>query len=177
MGIPKEPNPVKLFSSLIYSDKDILLLTQEKLAQSVGKIEFESNTFPFDYTNYYEKEFGSGLKRKFFTFLTLIPPGSLPEIKLKTNTIEKELCNKITGHRTVNIDPGYLSMEKLVLATTKNFSHRPYLASGIFAELTYFYKKGSYETLAWTYPDYKLYERLKMFNQLRKKYVEQLKKI
>ncbi len=177
MGIPNEPKPVKLFSGLIFTEKEMLLLIQEKLAQNFGEIDFESEIFPFNNTKYYEKEFGKGLKRKFLTFLTLIPAGSLPEIKLKTNEIEKEFCHKRKGTRTINIDPGYFSMEKLVLATTKNFSHRPYLSSGIFAELTYFYKNRSYKTVAWTYPDFKLPGKIKMFNRLRKIYMEQLKEI
>lgn len=169
-----EPKPVKLFSGLIFKQKDVLLLTQEKLAHVFGEIDFKSNVFPFNFTDYYEKEMGKCLKRQFLSFLTLVPPETLPEIKLKTNEIEDELRHHKTKKRTINIDPGYLSMEKLVLATTKNYSHRPYLSSGIFAELTYFYKAGSFKTLDWTYPDYKKPEKIIMFDQLRSKYIEQL---
>jgi len=170
-----EPKPVKLFSGLIFNQKAPLYLTQEKLVQAFGEIDFESEVSPFDFTAYYDQEFGKDLKRKFLTFSKLIPPDSLPEIKLETNKIEIELSHENTGKRTVNIDPGYISLEKLVLATTKNFSHRPYLSSGIFAELTYLYKAGSYNALQWTYPDFIISERIHMFNGLRKKYIEKLK--
>ncbi len=171
MGAPKEPKPVKLFSGLIFKEKEILFSAQEKLAQFFGKIDFESDILPFDFTNYYKKEIGNNLKRKFISFAPLIPTVSLPEIKLKTNAIEKALSDSRTESRTVNIDPGYLSDEKVVLATTKNFSHRLYLSSGIFGELTYFYMRGSYRTLEWTYPDFKTPERVKMFNNLRNTYI------
>lgn len=174
MRAPKEPKPVKLLAGLIFKQKDILLLAQEKLVQVFGEIDFESDIFPFNFTDYYEDEMGRDLKRNFISFLTLIPADRLPQIKLKTIEIEKEFCHTGTGNRAINIDPGYLSMEKLVLASTKNFSHRPYLSSGIYAELTYLYKNESYRSLDWTYPDYKVPERIEMFNQLRIKYGEQL---
>ncbi|MDP7555422.1 MAG: DUF4416 family protein, partial [Nitrospinota bacterium] len=141
MGALKEPKPVKLFSGLIFKEKEILLSAREKLVKVFGEIDFESDVSPFDYTYYYEKEMGKDLKRKFISFSKLIPPNSLPDIKNKTNEIEKKLNHEDTGDRTVNIDPGYLSEENVVLATTKGYSHRPYLNSGIYAEMTYYYKR------------------------------------
>ena len=171
MGLLKEPKPVKLFSALIFKKKEILLAAREKLVEVLGKIDFESNIFQFDYTNYYEKEMGKGLKRQFISFSRLIPPDSLPDIKNKTNEIEKELSDADTGNRAVNIDPGYLSEENVVLATTKGYSHRPYLSSGVHAEMTYYYKKGTYQVFDWTYPDYKLPERIEMFLHLRNLFI------
>lgn len=170
MGVPRGPKPVKLFSGLIFKEDKTLLSVQKKLTRLFGETDFESDVFPFDNTRYYEKEMGSGLKRKIIFFTKLIQPDSLPEVKLKTNEIEKELSGPGTGNRTVNIDPGYLAIENVVLATTKGFTHRPYLSSGIFAELTYFYKGGSFRTLEWTYPEFRLPERIEMFNQLRDRY-------
>ncbi len=174
MGVPIEPKPVKLFSGLIFQSNDVLPQVREKLIELFGKIDFESDTTSFDITDYYENEMGRNLKRKFLSFSILIPADSLPEVKLKTNEIEAEFSSSKTGNRSINIDPGYLSMEKLVLASAKNYSHRPYLSSGIFAELTYIYKRGSYTTLDWTYPDYRTPDKIEMFNQLRKEYVDQL---
>ena len=174
MGVPKEPKPVKLFSGLIFKQKEILLSALKRIVEVFGEIDFESDILPFNFTDYYEKEMGKDLKRKFISISKLIPPDSLPDIKNKTNEIEKEFSHPDTGNRTINIDPGYLSVEKVVLATTKNYSHRPYLSSGIFVELTYLYKRESYRTIEWTYPDYRLPERIEMFNHLRSKYTDQL---
>ena len=174
MGIVREPAPVKLFSGMIFQQEEALISAQKKLSEIFGRIDFESRIFPFDSTNYYKKEMGSNLKRKFLSFNRLIPVDSLPRIKIKTNEIEKELSCEASEQRAVNIDPGYLAMEKVVLASTKNFSHRPYISENIYAELTYFYKDNSYRTLDWTYPDYRLPEKIKMFNSMRKKYIEQI---
>ena len=100
-------------------------------------------------------------------FLNLVSPQSLPDIKLRTNEIEAVLARD--GKRQVNIDPGFLSAERLVLATGKNFIHRVYLRDGIFADLTLIYQKGAYRPLAWTYPDYQEPEFLHYLEVLRKK--------
>ncbi len=174
MGALREPKPVKLFSGLIFKKKEILLSTQEKLVEAFGEIDFESDILPFDYTDYYEKEMGKGLKRKIISFSKLIPRNNLPDIKNKTGELEKEFSHPGTGNRTINIDPGYLSEENVVLATTKGYSHRPYLNSGIYAEMTYYYKRESYRTFDWTYPDYKLPERIEMFHHLRNLYISKI---
>ncbi len=169
----KEPKPVKLFSGLIFKKREILLSAREKLVKVFGGIDFESDIYLFGYTDYYEKEMGKDLKRKFISFSKLIPRNSLPDIKNKTDKIEKELRTVDKGGRTVNIDPGYLSEENVVLATTKGYSHRPYLNSGIYAEMTYYYKRDSYRVFDWTYPDFKLPERIEMFHHLRNIYTSQ----
>tara|TARA_B100000315_G_scaffold36133_1_gene30867 strand:+ start:14773 stop:15306 length:534 start_codon:yes stop_codon:yes gene_type:complete len=174
MGVLREPKPVKLFSGLIFKEKEILLSAREKLVKIFGEMDFESEICPFDYTGYYEQEMGKDLKRKFISFSKLIPPNSLPDTKNKTNEIEKELSHEDTGDRTVNIDPGYLSEENVVLATTKGYSHRPYLNSGIYAEMTYYFKRESYRVFDWTYPDFRLPERIEMFHHLRNIYTSQL---
>jgi Domain of unknown function (DUF4416) len=55
--------------------------------------------------------------------------------------------------RTVNLDPGLLTEENVLLATGKNYSHRVYLRDGVFADLALVYRKGEYRPLPWTYPD------------------------
>jgi hypothetical protein len=55
----------------------------------------------------------------------------------------------------VNIDPGYIARDKLVLATTKDFFHRLYLGKGIYGEVTLHFQKGAVRHFSWTYPDYR----------------------
>jgi hypothetical protein len=81
------------------------------------------------------------------------------------------------GKRVVNIDPGYVSGEHMILATTKAYGHRPYLSNGIYADLTLIYRKGSYEALEWTYPDYRQPKLVEMFNGIRKTYLSQLREM
>ncbi len=54
----------------------------------------------------------------------------------------------------MNIDPGYLTLSKLVLASAKDRSHRLYVADGIYAEECLYYLERRWQARPWTYPDY-----------------------
>ena len=97
------------------------------------------------------------------------------EIKRTTNKIENGYLQD--GKRQVNIDPGYISLERLVLATGKNYTHRIYLSKGIFADLTLIFHKGSFSPLQWTYEDYASPEIIAFFNDVRDRYKGQLRGI
>jgi hypothetical protein len=90
----------------------------------------------------------------------------MAEVKLRTNTLERELSS--CGKRAVNIDPGYITLSKAVLATTKNYSHRIYLREGIYAEITLAWEKGTFTPRPWTYPDYRTDTAVSFFNRARK---------
>ena len=152
---------------------DILEKTEQNLSEAFGDFDFKSAPLFFDKTRYYEKEMGWPLYRFFYTFKSLIDPGDLPDIKIKTNNIES-VYTENTG-RKVNIDPGYISPERLVLATGKNFTHRIYLAKGIYADLTLIFQKGSFLPLPWTFPDYASVELREMFKDIRNLYMNAIK--
>lgn len=175
MGKIKDPFPVKLIVGLIFRDEEVLKITKEKLIKRFGKIDFESQLFPFNFTTYYEKEMGKDLKRQFLSFEPLMKIENLPKIKIDTNELEKGFYLSNTDDRRINIDPGYIAPEKLILATTKNYDHRPYLHNGIYAELTYRFYKGSFRNFEWTYPGYKSPESIEIFNEIRKIYMKRLK--
>jgi len=138
-----------------------------------GPCDYESASLYFTHTDYYQQEFGSGLKKAFVSFTRLIPPQRLSRIKIITNKIEERLSRD--GKRRVNIDPGYLDLSKVILATTKDFSHRIYLAGGIYAEVTLFYQAGGFKAWPWTYPDYQTDEYIEIFNLIRGLYAQQIK--
>jgi hypothetical protein len=79
------------------------------------------------------------------------------------------------GRREANIDPGYLLLERLVLATGKNFSHRIYVGRGIYADLTLIYQRGAYRALPWTYPDYAGAPLGRFLAAVRRKYAVDLR--
>jgi hypothetical protein len=174
MGRPKEPKPAKLFMSLIASEDAIFYRSLEDLRLALGEIDFISERFPFDFTDYYTEEMGSPLFRHFVTFERLISIPLLPEIKQTTNRLEEKYSTP-NGKRRVNIDPGYLSLVHAILATTKAYTHRPYLRDGIYADLTLVYKNKTFQPLEWTYPDYRQDQIILLFNRFRKKYLEDLK--
>ena len=171
MGKPEEPGPAKLFMSLIALEDDIFHRGMEQLRLNFGEMDFISERFPFNFTDYYAREMGEPLFRHFVTFKSLISMAVLPDIKGWTNGLEEGHVRP-DGNRRINIDPGYLCLAHIVLATTKGYSHRPYLREGIYADLTLIYRDRSFQPLEWTYPDYRQKEVIGFFNQIRKRFLE-----
>jgi hypothetical protein len=174
MGEIKEPLPVKLIASMFTASGEILEDAQVRLSQEFGSVDYESELLPFGHTTYYAAEFGENLKRRFVAFEELVHPGRLAEIKLLTNALEMEWVAE--GKRRINIDPGYVSHSKLVLATTKSHAHRIYLGQGIYAEVTLHFRSGTFRAWPWTYPDYASPPLIAIFNRIRELYVKQLRK-
>jgi hypothetical protein len=173
MSDPQLPEAVKLIASLFSGDGRLLGDAVQALSERFGKADFISAPAPFTYTDYYEKEFGGSLLRRFVAFERLIRPDSLPDVKVWTNALEWRLS--ADGRRRVNIDPGYLAKAHLILATGKGYTHRPYLRDGIYADLTLLYRDRKFHPLPWTYPDYAGGEVTGMLIRIREKYVLQLK--
>lgn len=149
---PRGPDPVKLVISIFSGEPSLITEAIGRLEEKFGKTDFASELLEFNTTDYYEKEFGGGLKRRLLSFEEFIATERLPEIKLFTNSLENGYS--AGGKRRLNIDPGYMALEKFVLASCKGFSHRIYLGNGVYADLTMTYEKGDFRTLPWTYPDY-----------------------
>lgn len=175
MSQPKYPEPVKLISSIFSNNKNFLNTSIEELSDQLGIIDYISEFMSFDYTDYYEKEMGASLVRRFISFENLVRPEKLPDVKHITDKIEKGLSRE--GKRQVNIDPGYLSQAHLILATGKGYTHRPYLRDGIYADLTLIYRDNTFQSLDWTYPDYSGKEITGMLSTIRKKYIIQLRQL
>ena len=173
MSAGLEGNAVKLFIGFIFAREEVYLKAKQILERKFGQSDFESQTLPFNHTRYYEKEFGHNLVRKFLSFGKLIQPEKLAQIKIITNKIEKGLTHQ--GMRLINIDPGILNLSKIILATTKDYKHRVYLAKGIYAEVTLYYQNKSFQSWEWTYPDYKTPEYIQIFNSIRNIYSHQIK--
>jgi hypothetical protein len=172
MGKAVKYPPVKLIAGFIFNDENAYRKARVVLIRRFGPIDFESGVIPFEYTDYYEKEFGKGLKRVFVSFKKPVSLDRLARIKIFTNKVENSLAVK--RRRMVNIDPGFVDLAKLVLATTKDFCHRIYLDKGIFAEVTLFYKDRSFRHWDWTYPDYRTAEYITVFNHIRDLYSKQM---
>ena len=175
MSRPQPPKPAKLVIGLFTRKQELMRAVAADLMESFGPIDLVSPMFPFDFTTYYENEMGSGLLRRIFVFKSLIQQEELADIKLRTNAIEMQFSRD--GMRQVNIDPGYLLMERLVLATGKNFAHRIHIGKCIYADLTLIYQKNGYQTLPWTYPDYAHGSIRNFLILVRNKYMEDLKEV
>ncbi len=172
MGETQEQAPVKLLASVIYRENEFLEYAEEALIKTFGAVGQLEEIYPFEFTDYYENEFGKELKRKILCFEKLVELENISDVKLRTNKMEMETC--LDGKRRANIDPGYLTEAKLALLTTKDFMHRIYLGQGIFAENTLFYRNGSFCAYPWTYPDYAASDLISYFNKLREIYRKDL---
>lgn len=180
MGTARRLTPVKLFVGLLSSDADLLRRARQKLIRVCGPVDVESDVWPFTQTDYYESEMGPNLLRQFVAFQRLIRADQLGEFKQYTNQLENEIaedCLALEIPRPVNIDPGYIEMAKLVLASTKNATHRIYLGDGIFAEVTLHFVAGRWTPWPWTYPDFRTEHYQEYFLRLRQTYHEQLNAI
>ncbi len=177
MGAIRPPRRVNLICGLISNDADLMSRAVKMLSEYCGPTDLVSQTWPFDFTDYYEAEMGPGLLRQFASFAELIDPGRLAGIKVETNQLEERLCYEcgLPEHqRPVNIDPGYIDLSKLVLATTKNGSHRVYLGDGIYAEVTLHYRTGRWAAWPYTYPDYAADRYHGFFEEVRNLYKAKL---
>ena len=159
-----------LLFALMWKDYEKLKEVENVLTGIYGKKINETDEFSLQYSKYYEKEMGEGLKKKFILIDNLIEKDRLLDIKLTSMEIEKRFS--INGNRTVNIDPIYLDDYQVVVASKKDKGSRIYLGKGIFAELELLYHHGSFQPLIWTYLDYK--DNIPFFNEVRKYYLQRV---
>jgi hypothetical protein len=204
MGKLKIPEPVKLIAGVIYSpgstdalqkaegpsthstalrvvskSRTTMLRTslinekaEGELVELYGQIDYRSKTISFDTTDYYSDEMGKDLMRYWISFENPVSLRQIWQIKINTNKIEQKYA--AAKKRKINIDPGYIAGARLVLFSSKDYSHRIYLDKGIYAEVTLIYKKGRFHELEWTYPDYRTDTAKEFFAGVRKKYIDQI---
>ena len=107
-----------------------------------------------DFTSYYDREMGPEISKCFYYLKGLQPIEGAEDWKQWSNRLESEFAEELSHARPVNIDPGYLTLSKLVLFSTKGYSHRIYLSNRIYAEVTLQYRHNRFHALPWTYDDY-----------------------
>lgn len=173
MSRPREAEDVKLIASLFSPDSGLIEKVIAGLEECFGPTDWRSPGLFFDRTRYYEREMGWPLNRRFVSFSRLIRPEEIVAVKLYTNQVEGGYLRE--GNRLINIDPGYISLERLILATGKNYTHRIYLSKGIYADLTLVFQRGGFRPLEWTYRDYAAPEAIGYFNDIREKYKRQVR--
>lgn len=169
MGTPATPEPVMLICGILVARRELMPEVRRRLEEAFGPARLESEPIPFVWTKYYESEMGPDITRLFLAFENLICPGEIARIKLQTNAIEAEFARRpgTPAPRPVNLDPGYMDGSRLVLASTKDNSHRIYLGDGIYAELTLSFRKGAFRHYEWTYPDYRSEQYAAFFEKAR----------
>jgi hypothetical protein len=182
MGAISPPKPVKLIVAMIGRDEALLARARAELERLYGAVDLESPIFPFHWTSYYEEEMGTNLLRRFLSFEQLMDPGKIAGVKIAANALEESLATERAAAdpacpaRPINIDPGYMTLSKLVLASTKDFSHRIYLMDGIYAEVTLSYRRSGWVSYPFTFPDYACDTYHAFFSQVRREFCRQIGK-
>jgi hypothetical protein len=175
MSEPRASQPVKPLVSLIMARADLSGPVLRRLSDYLGPPDLISPWRPFTTTEYYDREMGPHLGRRLVAFLHLADPGHLARWKRFTNGVEAAFS--LGGRRLVNLDPGYVAAERVVLATGKNYTHRLYLEQGIYGDLTLIYSQGGFQALPWSYPDYAKGEIPAWLAFIRRKYLWQLQSL
>jgi hypothetical protein len=172
MGTPVDFRPEKLVIAALLGAGVGREEALTPLSRDFGPADFTSREMSFDFTDYYAREMGPGLRRIFVSFRGLVGPERLAEIKLATNRLEAGTASG--GKRRINLDPGLLCLSRFVLATTKESSHRIPLSSGIYGEVTLMFEGGTFRPLEWTYPDYRSPQYISVLNGIRSLYRSQI---
>ncbi len=172
--------PEKLVMGVLWDESlggGSLDVLEEELTARWGTADLVRGDFPFGYTDYYASEMGSDVVKRFYAFGTLRDPAELAEIKEETNGLEVKLAERFSrgGRRRINLDPGFLALSRFVLATTKEHAHRIPLARGIYGEVTLLFRRGAFQPLEWTYPDFQSGEYRRVLGDIRGIYKEQLR--
>ena len=175
MGRTRQAEPVKLFVGMLSAYPGAFAGAESDLADALGPVDLRSDLFAHEFTEYYRDEMGQPLLRYFVSFDRLIAPDGLARVKRLANEIEARMAaaSEWPVARPVNLDPGYIAPSKLVLSSTKDFSHRIYLDDGIYGEVTLLYRRGTWKQLEWTYPDYRTPAYHEFFTRVRSRLIEQ----
>lgn len=154
MDVARPAAPAAFFCAVTFGGTEGLESAALALRALLGDEAGRMAPFPFDFTRYYEREMGPGLRKTLVLYREPRDPSRLPSVKRSTCELERSLAAP-DGRRRVNLDPGYLTPAKVVLATTKDFAHRLYLGDAIYGEVTLSARGGAFQPHPWTYPDFR----------------------
>jgi len=169
MGQTRPPIPALLITAIASNSVEAIEWGAQQVEEAWGEVWLKTPVFEFDHTSFYNATMGEGIKKQLFAFEQPIDPGILAAVKNRSNAIEKayEGLRSYDVERPINIDPGYVTEAKLVLATIKDRDHRVYLSEGIYGEVTLSYYGKKWNPSRWTYPDYLSPENLDFVEKCR----------
>ncbi len=170
MSAVREVLKVKPICGVMFQPQIDLSRIIGELQSVADVVDEQSDIFNFSFSDYYKEEMGTSLKKVFLSFHPCVDPGTLPMMKLKTNEIETRWSE--AGKRRVNLDPGYITGAKLVLASTKDFAHRVFIGDGIYGDAQLRFVRNRFLANEWTYPDYQTGAALSFFQKVRTKFMK-----
>ena len=161
------PFPCALVVALFSRHRSAIERVRRIVESQWGAIALQSRPFAFEQTSYYQQQMGDRLEKEFWVLKRLEDPACLADRKRMAIAWEALIAEsgEFPESRPVNIDPGWISPLKLVLASTKDRAHRIYLRDGIYAEVALQRVGSQWRGYPWTYPDYLLPDSLEFFQQ------------
>lgn len=156
---------VKPLITVLTSHTELLDEIVSILTSRLGYADFIGPWHPFIHTHYYEPEMGGNLNRCIVSFEKLISADELPKLKSWTKKVEEKY--RVDGKRSVNLDPGYVDLHKVVLGSGKGGGHMIMVGEGVYADMLLYYNKG-WQPLPWAYPDFKDGTYFKELDEIRK---------
>ncbi len=154
--------------ALLWKEESYLIDTEKILKEKFGNILEETKPFQLPFSKYYIQEMGEPLQKKYILLEKVIDKTFLKELKIFSMELENKFSKN--NRRNINIDPFYIDMDQLVIATKKYRGNRIYIGDNLYIELELWFHNKSYQPFPWTYIDYK--EHIPFFNKFRKKYLK-----
>ncbi|MBU8912643.1 MAG: DUF4416 family protein [Spirochaetales bacterium] len=174
MGFDRPYQLHKLIIPVLFTEQTKIEAMDRLVTDSFGPIDSRSEQIDFAFTHYYDAELGTPIFRVLYSLAELVNPTDLARFKHLSNDIEAQTARP-DGRRTINLDPGLLSLSRVILATTKPSAHRIPIGLSMHAEITLLYRRGRFQALEWTYLDFSSHAYDDWFLSVRRRYHEQLK--
>lgn len=165
------PEAALLVVSLLGRELPVVDTARARVEELFGRALFVSEPLAFPWSDYYAAELGPAPVRRIVALDRVADASQLPELKRTTARLEVALARP-GGAREVNIDPGLLGAEQLVLASSKARAHRIHLGRGVHGDLQLIHRDGALAPLPWSYPDYASEELRAIFTRLRELLLE-----
>lgn len=128
----------------------------EMLEKTWGPIRYKGKLFAFDQTPYYVPEMGENLYRGVLSFEKCIPPETIALEKKSSNALELSCASSENpDHRRMNVDIGYMDLDKVVLPSYKRGPFKLYAGDGVWLDMLLTYSKGLFHATAWAFEDFK----------------------
>lgn len=153
------PEKAQLLAFVLSRDSEWSAALVAALEARFGKILHFGKFVPFGGTSYYEPEMGGSLFRALVSFERFVEPEKIALEKVRANELEAELA--LAGKRQVNVDIGYMDLDKVVLPSFKRGPFKLYAGAGVWLDMQLTYAKGKFHPTAWAFQDFKsgAYER------------------
>jgi len=170
MDEPIIPPPAKLFAAIRCLDIEKRMQAERLLKKRFGDADYRTKEIPIP-IDLYEQGNRPILTMVLISYKKLITREDIVKVKQITHEIEKKVCK--ANEMNFSVDPGYLTLSNVYLASFKEFFHRTYVRKGVYLENLYRYLAKRYQPWEWTPPEYRKPEALFFFHEMRRLYCNQ----